>query len=70
MRRRYATVRIPSELTTKLDDLLSDLGYRSRAEVVNDAIRRYIDEGVLIDKSVQRGIVRTPLILTRNRLEA
>ena len=68
MRRRYATVRIPSELAGKLDLMLSDLGYRSRAEVVNDAIRRYIDERVLIDKSVQRRIVRISPIPTRNRL--
>lgn len=43
MRGRYATVKIPFELASKLDVLVSDLGYRSRAEVVNDAIRRFID---------------------------
>ncbi len=44
MRARYATVKIPSELAEKLDEFLSDMGYRSRAEIVNDAIRRFIDE--------------------------
>ncbi len=43
MRARYATVKIPSELAEKLDEFLSDMGYRSRAEIVNDAIRRFID---------------------------
>lgn len=44
MRAKYATVKIPSELAEKLDELVSDMGYRSRAEIVNDAIRRFIDE--------------------------
>jgi metal-responsive CopG/Arc/MetJ family transcriptional regulator len=44
MRASYATVKIPQELATKLDDFAVDLGYRSRAEIVNDAIRRFIDE--------------------------
>jgi metal-responsive CopG/Arc/MetJ family transcriptional regulator len=43
MRGRYATVKIPYELAAKLDVLVNELGYRSRAEVVNDAIRRFLD---------------------------
>jgi metal-responsive CopG/Arc/MetJ family transcriptional regulator len=44
LRRNYATVKIPVELAAKLDVLVSNQGYHSRAEVVNDAIRRFIDE--------------------------
>jgi len=44
MRSSYATVKIPSELASKLDERVSSMGYKSRAEFVNDAIRRFIDE--------------------------
>lgn len=44
MRANYATVKIPLELAKKLDAISSESGYRSRAEIVNDAIRRFIDE--------------------------
>ena len=40
----YVTVKIPAELAARLDELASDLGYHSRAEIVNDAVRRFIDE--------------------------
>ena len=60
MRARYATVKIPEELASKLDEYATDLGYRSRAEIVNDAIRRFIDERkklntyALIEKGKQK----------------
>lgn len=41
---RFVTVKIPSELASKLDTLALDLSYHSRAEIVNDAVRRFIDE--------------------------
>jgi metal-responsive CopG/Arc/MetJ family transcriptional regulator len=44
LRAKYATVKIPLELAEKLDKFVADMGYRSRAEIVNDAIRRFIDE--------------------------
>jgi metal-responsive CopG/Arc/MetJ family transcriptional regulator len=44
MRAKYTTVKIPSELAAKLDEFAADMGYRSRAEIVNDAIRRFIEE--------------------------
>jgi len=44
MRAKYATVKIPVELAGILDEISSKFGYRSRAEIVNDAIRRFIDE--------------------------
>jgi len=51
MRSKYATVKIPEELATKLDEYAADLGYRSRAEIVNDAIRRFIDERKKLNNS-------------------
>ena len=52
MRRNYATVKIPAELAAKLDALVSGQGYHSRAEVVNDAIRRFVDERARLDGAV------------------
>ncbi len=43
MRKEYSTVKIPIELAFKLDELEKDLGYHSRAEIVDDAIRRFIE---------------------------
>jgi len=51
MRSKYATVKIPQDLATRLDEFVSDMGYRSRAEIVNDAIRRFIDERKRLDYS-------------------
>lgn len=44
MRRRYTSVNIPEGLTKELDKLAKVEAYRSRAEVVSDAIRRFLDE--------------------------
>ena len=62
MRKNYATVKIPSELAGKLDNLNSDHGYHSRAEVVNDAIRRFIDERRLLDEQVAHRTAQAPMI--------
>lgn len=43
MRKEYTTVKIPTELARKLDAVAKDLGYTSRAEIVSDAIRRFIE---------------------------
>jgi len=51
MRGNYATVKIPQELAAKLDEFVADLGYRSRAEIVNHAIRRFIDERKKLDST-------------------
>jgi metal-responsive CopG/Arc/MetJ family transcriptional regulator len=40
----YVTVKIPAELAAKLDALSETLGYHSRAEMVNDAVRRFVEE--------------------------
>ena len=40
---RYARVKIRWELAAKLDEVAERLCYRSRDEVVEDAIRRFID---------------------------
>jgi len=55
MRAKYATVKIPQELASRLDEFVSDMGYRSRAEIVNDAIRRFIDERKRLDNPVAVG---------------
>jgi metal-responsive CopG/Arc/MetJ family transcriptional regulator len=54
MRAKYATVKIPYELASKLDGYSSDLGYRSRAEIVDDAIRRFIDERTRLDEATPK----------------
>ena len=41
-RRKYATVKIPDELAKSLDRVGETWGYRSRAEIVDDAIRLYL----------------------------
>ena len=41
-RGKYATVKIPEELAEVLDSFSKIWGYRSRAEMVDDAIRMYI----------------------------
>ena len=43
MRAKYATVKIPIELARALETITSEGGYRSRAEIVNDAIRRFLE---------------------------
>jgi len=52
MRASYATVKIPQELAKTLDEFARDMGYRSRAEIVNDAIRRFIDERKKLDHRI------------------
>jgi metal-responsive CopG/Arc/MetJ family transcriptional regulator len=61
MRANYATVKIPQELAAKLDEFGADLGYRSRAEIVNDAIRRFIDDRKRLDSA--RAKSEEPLVL-------
>jgi len=51
---KYVTVKIPRELATKLDLMISRLGYSSRADVVSDAIRRFIDQRLLLDAAAQK----------------
>lgn len=43
MRKEYTTVKIPTELANLLEEVAKNLGYSSRAEIVNDAIRRFIE---------------------------
>jgi Arc/MetJ-type ribon-helix-helix transcriptional regulator len=52
LRANYTTVKIPQELAAELDEFVPNMGYRSRAEIVNDAIRRFIDERKRLDYSV------------------
>jgi metal-responsive CopG/Arc/MetJ family transcriptional regulator len=41
----YATVRIPIELATEIDEIVKSgvLGYRTRTELVKDAVRQKIE---------------------------
>ena len=42
----YVTVKVPKALADQIDQMVEQgiLGYRSRAEMVNDAIRRRIEQ--------------------------
>ncbi len=44
LRKDYTTVKIPTELARSLEEVAKNLGYASRAEIVNDAIRRFIEQ--------------------------
>lgn len=46
MRARYVNVSIPEELAKKIDEFISKskLGYRSRAEVVVEAVRKLMND--------------------------
>ena len=59
LRSKYATVKIPSELAEKLDRFVPDMGYRSRAEIVNDAIRRFIDDKKRLNYQTEEGSKET-----------
>ena len=42
----YVTVKVPKALADEIDQIIEagTLGYRSRAEMVNDAVRRRIEQ--------------------------
>jgi len=61
VRANYATVKIPQELAIALDEFVANMGYRSRAEIVNDAIRRFIDERKRLD--TPRAKTEEPLVI-------
>jgi len=46
MRARYVNISIPEELAKRVDEFIkkSKMGYRSRAEVVSEALRRLFTE--------------------------
>lgn len=46
MRAKYVNVSIHEDLANKIDDYMEDskLGFRSRAEVVSEAVRRMIEK--------------------------
>jgi len=46
LRAKYVNVSIHEDLAVKIDEFIekSGLGYRSRAEVVSDAVRRILGE--------------------------
>ncbi|MEM1989386.1 MAG: ribbon-helix-helix domain-containing protein [Candidatus Bathyarchaeia archaeon] len=42
--RIYVSISIPKSLAEEIDRLIGEYGYTSRAEIVKDAIRRYLNE--------------------------
>jgi len=51
----YVTIKIPKELAREIDKFIEEsknLGYRSRAELVKDAVRRLLDQekGKILNK--------------------
>ncbi len=38
----YVPIRLPRELVEEIDNLVGRLGYRSRAEIVKEAVRRLL----------------------------
>ncbi len=62
MRKEYTTVKIPTELARRLDAVAKNSGYSSRAEIVNDAIRRFIEQRNIEEQDLQR---QSPLIKVR-----
>jgi len=51
---KYANVQVHKELLKELQRVADDFGYRSRAEVVNDAVRRFIDEKCSLETKEHR----------------
>jgi|YelNatPaOPRAMG01_1025707.scaffolds.fasta_scaffold244778_2 metal-responsive CopG/Arc/MetJ family transcriptional regulator len=51
----YSTVRIPKELVDQIDAFLKkqSLGYTSRAEVVKDAVRSFLEKKGYISEGVK-----------------
>jgi len=50
-RGKYATVKIPEELAKNLDGLGTAWGYRSRAEMVDEAIRMFLRRMADLDQA-------------------
>lgn len=44
VRKKYVSISIPQELAHRVDEILAegDWGYRSRAEIINEALREYL----------------------------
>jgi metal-responsive CopG/Arc/MetJ family transcriptional regulator len=40
----YVTVKIPRDLATEVDDLVGTHGFRSRGEVVKEALRKFLQQ--------------------------
>jgi len=46
----YATVRIPRELASEVDNLIGKMGFRTKAEVVKEAIRNLLNHYEELEK--------------------
>jgi metal-responsive CopG/Arc/MetJ family transcriptional regulator len=56
----YTTIRLPKELVDQIDAFLQrqSLGYTSRAEVVKDAVRNFLEKGTKSQNQTTRGNTR------------
>jgi metal-responsive CopG/Arc/MetJ family transcriptional regulator len=43
-RTKFYSVSLPAELAAEIDKLIGTAGYRSRADVVVDAVRRHLEK--------------------------
>jgi len=39
----YVTIKLPSELVEEIDSLIGKYGFKSRGEIVKEAVRRFLD---------------------------
>lgn len=44
MVKRYISVSLPEELIEEIDSLVGKMGYRSRPDIISDALRRFFEE--------------------------
>lgn len=40
---RYVTIKLPNEIVKEVDKLIGKHGFRSRGEIVKEAVRRLLD---------------------------
>jgi len=50
----YSTIRIPKELSAEMDNLIGKLGFRSKAEIVKEAIRRLLNHYQEVERALPR----------------
>ena len=43
-KKNFITVSIPAELVQEIDEVVGSRGYRSRPDVIKDAVRRHLEK--------------------------
>jgi len=64
----YVTVRIPIDLAKEVDALIGRKGYKTRAEIVKDALRNFLEKNPQLEhyNLDENGVrIRDPTLLTR-----